>query len=175
MLVRDAGPEDAPACAAIYAPYVTGTAVSFEAEPPTPDEMRARIASAQAAHAWLVAQDPGEPGVLGFAYAGPWKARVAYRWSCEVTVYVAAGAQRRGVGRTLYEALFERLANQGFRTLVAGVTLPNDASVGLHRALGFEPIGTFPRIGWKLGQWQDVAYLVRPIGPDGPPRPLAPA
>src|SRR6059058_3725801 len=166
MLVRDAASVDAAACAAIYAPYVTGTAITFEIEPPSTAEIEQRIAAAQATHAWLVAEDDS---VLGYAYAGPWKARAAYRWSCETAVYVAAAGQRRGVGRSLYEALFERLAERGFRTLVAGVTLPNEASVGLHRTLGFESVGTFPRIGWKLGQWREVTYLVKALGPDGPP------
>ena len=169
MIVRDASVDDAAACAGIYAPYVRDTAISFEAEPPTADEMAARIRTAQEGHAWLVADD-GE-ALLGYAYASSWKGRPAYRWSCEVTVYVAATAWRRGVGRILYEALFDRLLARGYRTLLAGVTLPNDASVGLHRALGFEDVGTFRRIGWKLGEWRDVHYLVRTIGAehDGPP------
>jgi phosphinothricin acetyltransferase len=167
MLVRDATVEDAAACAAIYAPYVTGSAITFEYDPPDAAAMAERIAVAQRRHAWLVAERGGV--VVGYAYAGPWKARSAYRWSAEVTVYVAADAQRVGIGRTLYEALFDRLAARGYRTLVAGVTLPNDASVGVHRALGFEPVGTFGRIGWKLGRWHDVHYLSRTIGADADP------
>ena len=166
MHVRVATPADGAACAAIYAPYVSGSAITFEQEPPGAEAMAERIATALANHAWLVAERDG--GVVGYAYAGPWKARPAYRWSCEVTVYVAGDEQRGGVGRALYEALFERLAGRGYRTFVGGVTLPNDASVGLHRALGFEPVGTFTRIGWKLGQWRDVHYLVKHIG-DGEP------
>jgi len=164
MHVRDATPDDAALCAAIYAPYVTGSVITFESEPPDAGAMAERIAAAQVKHAWLVAERDG--AVAGYAYAGPWKARPAYRWSCEATVYVAAGAQRGGVGRALYAALLDRLAARGYRTVVGGVTLPNDASVGLHRALGFEPVGTFPRIGWKLGEWRDVHYLVRHLGPD---------
>jgi L-amino acid N-acyltransferase YncA len=164
MLVRDATVDDAAACAAIYAPYVTGSAITFEHDPPDAAAMAERIAAAQRSHAWLVAERGGT--VVGYAYAGPWKARPAYRWSTEVTVYVAVEAHRAGVGRALYEALFERLAARGYRTLVGGITLPNDASVGVHRALGFEPVGTFPRIGWKLGEWRDVHYLVKHLGPD---------
>lgn len=163
MLVRDAATDDAAACAAIYAPYVTGSAITFEHDPPDAAAMGQRIAAAQREHAWLVAELDG--AVVGYAYAGPWKARPAYRWSAEVTVYVAAAAHRAGVGRALYEALFVRLAARGFRTLVGGVTLPNDASVGVHRALGFEPVGTFHRIGWKLGEWRDVHYLVKHLNP----------
>lgn len=169
MPVRDATERDAEACAAIYAPYVTDTAVTFEYEPPSPAEMARRIVAAQREHAWLVLED-GEGAVIGYAYAGPFKQRAAYRWSCEVSVYLAPGPRRTGAGRQLYEALFLRLAERGFRMLVAVMTLPNDASEGLHRALGFEPVGTLRRIGWKHGQWRDVAWAQRSLGPaDGPP------
>ena len=176
MHVRDATAHDAAACAAIYAPYVTDTAVTFEYEPPTPAEMARRIAEAQRRHAWLVleADEVGEGClVVGYAYAGPYKARAAYRWSSEVSVYLAMGRHGRGGGRQLYEALFARLAERGYRTLIAGMTLPNEASAGLHRALGFEPVGTFRRVGWKHGEWRDVAYAELSIGPgDGPPSEL---
>jgi L-amino acid N-acyltransferase YncA len=168
MKVRDANAHDAEACAAIYAPYVTDTTITFEYEPPSAAEMARRIAAAQRAHAWLVLEDDGR--VVGYAYAGPYKERAAYRWSSEVSVYLEMGRRRSGSGRLLYEALFERLAERGFRTLVAVMTLPNDASEGLHRAMGFEPIGTFRRVGWKHGQWRDVAWAQRSLGADdGPP------
>ncbi len=167
LRIRDASEDDAEACAAIYAPYVTDTAVSFELVPPTPAEMADRIASAARAHAWLVLEH--EAAVIGYAYGGPFKSREAYRWSCEVSVYLERGHHRRGGGRALYQALFERLATRGFRTVVAGMTLPNDASVALHRSLGFEPVGTYRRIGWKFGQWRDVAWTQRSIGTDEDP------
>jgi L-amino acid N-acyltransferase YncA len=171
MPIRDATEHDAAACAAIYAPYVTDTAITFEYEPPTEAEMARRIAAAQRAHAWLVLEDGGR--VVGYACAGPYKERAAYRWSCEVSVYLEMGRRRSGSGRALYEALFARLAERGFRTLVAGMTLPNDASEGLHRALGFEPIGISRRIGWKHGQWRDVAWAQRLLTTDdGPPTEL---
>jgi L-amino acid N-acyltransferase YncA len=163
--IRDATAADAAACAAIYAPYVTGTAITFEYEPPSAEEMAGRIAAAQRTHAWLVLEDEGR--VVGYAYGGPYKERAAYRWSCEVSVYLQPGRRRTGGGRALYEALFERLAGRGLRTAVAGMTLPNEASVGLHRTLGFEPIGTSRRIGWKHGAWHDVAWAQRALGPDG--------
>lgn len=172
MLVRDATEHDAASCAAIYAPYVTDTAITFEDEPPTSAEMARRIAEAQRGHAWMVLEDDGaDEGcrVIGYAYAGPYKARAAYRWSSEVSVYLAMGRHRSGGGRQLYEALFARLAQRGYRTLIAGMTLPNEASEGLHRALGFEPVGTFRRVGWKHGQWWDVAYARRSIGPEDRP------
>jgi len=166
--VRDASPLDGEACAAIYAPYVTGTAITFEIQPPTAAEMAQRIADAQATHAWMVLEDEGR--VIGYAYAGPMKPRAAYRWSCEVSVYLEQGRRRTGGGRALYEALFDRLIERGFRTAVAGMTLPNDASVGLHKALGFEPIGTYRKIGWKLDSWHDVAWAQRQLAvlPDPP-------
>jgi L-amino acid N-acyltransferase YncA len=166
--VRDASAEDAAACAAIYAPYVENTAITFETDPPAPEEMARRIASAQRTHAWLVLEDAGR--VVGYAYGGPFKSRAAYRWSCEVSVYLEAGRRRTGGGRALYEALLDRLAARGFRTAVAGMTLPNDASAGLHRAMGFEPVGTYRRIGWKHGAWHDVAWVQTAIrAGDHPP------
>ncbi len=171
--IRDATAADGAACAAVYAPYVLGSAITFETEPPTPAQMAERIAVAQATHAWLVLVD--EDRVVGYAYGGPYKARAAYRWSCEVSVYLEVGRRRGGGGRSLCEALFARLAERGYRTAVAGMTLPNDASVGLHRALGFEPVGTYRRIGWKNGAWHDVAWMQRPLGPtdtaEPPPEP----
>lgn len=169
--IRAATKDDAESCAAIYAPYVLDTAVTFETEPPSVEQMAERIAVAQDIHAWLVLTDGGR--VVGYAYGGPYKARAAYRWSCEVSVYLESGRRRTGGGRSLYEALFARLAERGFRTAVAGMTLPNDASVGLHRALGFEPVGTYRRIGWKHGAWHDVAWTQRPLAAgETPPAPL---
>jgi phosphinothricin acetyltransferase len=167
-MIRDATPDDAPACAAIYAPYVRDTSITFESAPPSPAEMARRIAAAQRAHAWVVLDDAGR--IVGYAYGGPYKERAAYQWSCEVSLYVEHGRRRRGAGRALYEALFARLAERGYRMVVAGTTLPNDASVGLHRAMGFEPIGTFRRIGWKHDAWHDVAWTQRPlVSANGPP------
>ena len=168
LVVRDASARDAGACAAIYAPYVTDTAITFETEPPSPAQMAARIASAQRSHAWVVLEDGGR--VVGYAYGGPFKPRPAYRWSCEVSVYLELGRRRTGGGQALYTALLARLAERGYRTAVAGMTLPNDASAGLHRAMGFAPVGTYRRIGWKHGAWHDVAWRQREIGDgDGPP------
>jgi L-amino acid N-acyltransferase YncA len=169
--VRGASEHDAEACAAIYAPYVTETAITFETDPPPPAEMARRIAAAARSHAWLVLEDGGR--VVGYAYGGPYKSRAAYRWSCEVSVYLERAQRRTGGGRALYQALFTRLAERGYRTAVAGMTLPNDASVGLHRAMGFEPVGTYRRIGWKHDTWHDVAWVQRAIaaGHDPPAGP----
>lgn len=168
LTIRDASGQDAEACAALYAPYVTDTAITFETDPPQPAEMAERIAAATRTHAWVVLADRGR--VVGYAYGGPYKSRAAYRWSCEVSIYLEHGRRRTGGGRALYDALFARLAQRGYRTLVAGMTLPNDASVGLHRAMGFEPVGTYRRIGWKNGAWHDVAWVQRNLatGQDPP-------
>jgi L-amino acid N-acyltransferase YncA len=168
LTIRDATAQDAAACAAIYAPYVRDTAISFELTPPSPVEMAERIAAAQLGHAWLVAEDAGR--LVGYAYASRFQAREAYRWSCEVSVYLEPRRRRTGAGRALYLALFERLVARGYRTAVAGMTLPNEASVALHRALGFEPVGTYRRIGWKHGRWHDVARVQRSLvdGADPP-------
>lgn len=153
MVVRPATPDDAPACAAIYAPYVTDTAVSFEEEPPAVAEMARRMA---AAHVWLVLEDAGE--VVGYAYAGTFHARAAYRWATETSVYLRRGFERRGGGRALYAVLLPLLKERGFTSAIAGMTLPNPGSVGLHASLGFEPVGTYRRIGFKHGAWHDVAW-----------------
>jgi L-amino acid N-acyltransferase YncA len=171
LQVRHASERDAAACAAIYAPYVTDTAISFETEPPTAAEMARRIAAAQRRHAWLVLEDGDR--VVGYAYGNAFHSRAAYRWACEVSVYLELGRRRTGGGRMLYEALLARLTERGFRVALAGTTLPNDASVGLHRALGFEPVGTYRRIGFKHGAWHDVAWTQRFLagGSDPPPEP----
>jgi phosphinothricin acetyltransferase len=123
--------------------------------------MAERIGTALSSHAWLILESAGR--VAGYAYGGPFRSRAAYRWSAEVSVYLERGFERRGGGRSLYQALFSRLSERGFRTAVAGMTLPNDASVALHRAMGFEPVGTYRAIGWKLGAWHDVAWMQRPL------------
>ncbi len=165
--VRNASEDDATACAAIYAPYVRETAVSFEGEPPSHAQMAERIAVATRTHAWLVLED--DDRLVGYAYGGQHQKRAAYRFSCEVSVYVEQGRRRTGSGRALYEALFKRLTARGYLMAVAGMTLPNDASAGLHRAMGFEPVGVYRRVGWKLGAWHDVAWMQRALGVERDP------
>jgi L-amino acid N-acyltransferase YncA len=167
--VRQASERDAAACAAIYAPYVADTAITFETDAPSRAEMAERIAAASRRHAWLVLEDDGR--VVGYAYGTAFNARAAYRWACEVSVYLETGRRRTGGGRALYEALFARLAERGLRIAAAGMTLPNEGSVGLHRAMGFEPVGTYRRIGFKHGRWHDVAWMQRELaGGEGTPR-----
>jgi phosphinothricin acetyltransferase len=158
MPIRDATSDDAASCAALYAPYVTDTVISFETEPPSATEMARRIDDA---HAWFVLEDDGR--IAGFAYAHPFAERAAYRWSCETSIYLERGRRRTGAGRALYETLFERLRDNGFCRAFAGMTLPNDASAGLHRALGFEPAGVYRRVGWKHGAWRDVAWVQKDL------------
>ena len=138
----------------MYAPYVLESAVSFEETAPSAEEMAARIA---AAHLWLVAETEGR--VVGFAYAGRHAARAAYRWAAEVSVYLDPSRQRRGIGRSLYVELIAALGEAGFCTLCAGITQPNKASNRLHESLGFAPIGTYERIGFKHGKWHDVMWM----------------
>lgn len=166
LTTRAATERDGDACAAIYAPYVTDTVISFELEPPTPEQMAARIAAARR-YAWLVLEDGGE--VIGYAYGHPFAERAAYRWSCETSIYLAAGRRGNGGGRLLYVALLARLAARGYRRAMAGMTLPNEASEGLHLALGFEPAGVYRKVGWKNGAWHDVAWVQKTITPDDAP------
>lgn len=154
MILRLASPTDAAAIAAIYAPVVRETATSFEMEPPDADEMRRRMDAVLPSHPWLVAEEEGQ--VLGYAYAGAHRSRAAYQWSVEPSVYVAAEAQGRGIGRRLYTALFAVLRAQGFVRAYAGITIPNEASLGLHRAFGFEDVGVYRNVGYKHGAWHDV-------------------
>jgi L-amino acid N-acyltransferase YncA len=172
--IRDAEPDrDAAACAAIYAPHVEDGATSFEERAPDAEEVAGRIERVSASHPWLVAERGGE--VLGYVYACPHRARPAYRWSVDVAVYIAAGERRRGHGRRLYEALFERLREGGFRMACAGITLPNEASVGLHESLGFRAVGVYREIGWKRGAWHDVGWWQLELAPPpagAPPEPL---
>jgi L-amino acid N-acyltransferase YncA len=165
---------DAVAIAAIYAPHVTGSAISFELEPPTAAEMAARIAAVLPIAPWLVLERAG--GVAGYAYAARHRDRAAYQWSVDASVYVRADHMRRSVGRALYTSLFALLRVQGFHAVHAGATLPNPASVGLHESMGFRAIGVYPAVGFKHGAWHDVSWWQLRIRdradlPSTPPRP----
>jgi phosphinothricin acetyltransferase len=172
MRIRLATEPDAVAVLAIYAPIVEATATSFEVISPTVPEMAARIVDRQPAYPWLVAEEAGS--VTGYAYAGPFAARASYGWSVETSVYLAQDSRGKGIGRALYVALFELLTAQGYRRVMAGVALPNPASVALHEKLGFTPVGVYRNVGWKLGAWRDVGWWQRGLGAleDDPPAPL---
>jgi phosphinothricin acetyltransferase len=173
--IRLATEQDAAAIQAIYAPYVRETVISFELEPPDAATMQARIRKIAEIFPWLVCEHQG--AIAGYAYASRHRERPAYQWSVDVTVYVQRGLHRSGVGRGLYMSLFGLLRLQGFFNAYAGIALPNDASIGLHRALGFQPIGIYEHIGYKLGRWHSVAWLgltlQSPAESPAPPRPLS--
>jgi len=158
LTIRPAGPADAAAIAAVYAPYVTDGVASFEAVAPDADEMLRRVL-AQPRLPWLVALR--DDVLVGYAYAGQHKTRAAYRWAVDVSVYVAASEQRQGTGRALYGELLPQLASLGYVTAFAGITLPNPGSVGLHESLGFTPVGVYEGVGFKQGQWHDVGWWQR--------------
>jgi L-amino acid N-acyltransferase YncA len=155
--VRFVEERDAEAIRDIYAPFVSGSATSFEIDPPDAPAMEQRIRELRGQYPWLVFENGKQ--VLGYAYASSHRTRRAYQWCVEVSVYVHAAARQYGVGRALYRALFEILRRQGYVNAYAGITLPNPASMGLHESLGFLPVGVFSRIGFKFGQWHDVAWL----------------
>jgi len=154
--LRVATAADAAPIAAIYAPYIVDSAISFELEPPSAEEMAARIARIAGRYPWLVAEQADR--VVGYAYASENRARPAYRWGVEVTVYLERDAHGRGIGRQLYAALFALLRSQGFVNAYGIITLPNPASVGIHEALGFRQAGVFRHAGFKNGQWLDVGW-----------------
>ncbi|MCV7352845.1 GNAT family N-acetyltransferase [Mycobacterium parmense] len=155
--VRPASPDDAEGCVAIYRPYVLETAVSWELEAPTVDEMAARIAAHRVAHEWLVAERDHQ--IVGFAYAHAMRSLATYRWSVETGLYVDGGHQRGGCGRALYAQLMNRLAQRGYRQAFAGITQPNEASNGFHRSFGFTDAGLYRSVEWKHGKWHDVAWM----------------
>jgi phosphinothricin acetyltransferase len=172
-IIRLATEDDAEAVRAIYAPFCDeGSHVSFEVMAPPVEEVRRRIGATLARYPWLVAEDDGQ--VLGYAYAGQHRERAAYRWSVDVSVYIGDGQRRSGVGRGLYRSLFDTLRFQGFATAFAGATLPNEGSVGLHRAMGFEEVGIYRQVGYKAGAWHDVIWWRLPLRepPDHPAEPL---
>jgi L-amino acid N-acyltransferase YncA len=162
IVMRLARDTDAEAVAAIYAPYVRDTAISFELEPPTADELRQRMRTTLAHAPWLVCEADGE--VLGYAYAGRFHARAAYQWTVEVTVYVHHDHRRRRIGEGLCSALLDGVREQGFRTAVGIIALPNPASVGLHEHLGFRPAGVLGSVGFKHGRWHDVGWWALALG-----------
>lgn len=163
LIVRAARPDDAAAIAAIYAPYVRDTAITFELDAPGAEAMRGRIESVSRRYPYIVAERGGT--VLGYAYADGYRSRAAYRWAVETTVYVDRGHPREGVGRALYRPLIERSAAAGFVTALGVIALPNAASVALHEAVGFVHVGTQAGVGYKFSRWHDVGFWQRDLGP----------
>lgn len=172
IAVRPAVPADGPAFAAIYRPVVRDTAISMEVEPPDDAEMTRRIATITARFPWFAAEGDGR--VVGYAYASRHRERAGYRWAVDVAAYVAQSERGRGVARALYRVLLPTLCDLGYRRALAGIALPNAASVALHRSFSFEDAGMYRRIGFKLGAWTDVLWLMKDLGdtaePPGEPR-----
>ncbi len=166
--IRIARPEDAGAMLSIYAPFVRDSAVTFETEVPTERDMASRIEETLRRFPWLVAEREGK--IVGYAYAGLHRVRHAYRWSCEVSIYLDAAVRGRGLGRALYERLIEHLRDLGYLNAYGGAVLPNDASVKLHESLGFEPVGVYRKVGYKQGRFWDVGWwALRLAEPEGVP------
>jgi L-amino acid N-acyltransferase YncA len=155
--VRQAGPQDAVGCLTIYRPYVENTAVSWELDVPTVDEMAQRITAACEMHAWLVLESADR--TVGFAYGHALNRLPSYRWSVETGLYVADDHHRCGGGRKLYTQLLNRLGERGYRRAFAGITQPNEASNGFHRSMGFGDVGLYRRVEWKHDRWHDVAWM----------------
>jgi L-amino acid N-acyltransferase YncA len=151
----------------IYKHYVENSWISFEEEVPGTSDFTARVGKYVSGWVCLVAEHEGS--VVGYAYGSAHRERPAYRWSTETTVYLRDGLHRKGIGRSLYGELLPRLRAKGYCNAFAGVALPNEASVGLHQAVGFKPIGVFPRVGFKFGQWRDVAWFHKPLAEAPPP------
>jgi phosphinothricin acetyltransferase len=177
IAIRLATDADAVPIARIYAPFVESDSTSFETEPPSSDDMRMRIRETTTAYPWLVCDCDGF--VAGYAYATRHRARAAYQWCVETSVYVHADFRRSGVARGLYTSLLAILEAQGFVNAYAGITLPNARSVALHEAMGFLPVGVYRGIGYKLGAWHDVGWwhlvIARHPSLPHPPKRLAEA
>ena len=154
--IRLAVAGDAAAVAGVCRPFGDSTVISFETEPPDERQMRGRILETLETYPWLVCECDG--AVVGYAYATKHRVRAAYRWSVDTAVYIDAAHHRRGIGRGLYASLCTILARQGYVNAYAGITLPNPASVGLHEAVGFQPVGVYRQVGHKLGAWHDVGW-----------------
>ncbi len=157
MEIRTATTADAETLAEIYNFYVADTVVTFEEEVVSADEMAWRISDIQGrGYPWIVLEFRGE--IWGFAYAGQFRRRAAYRFSVESTVYLSRSAIGKGVGKLIYGRLIELLSELEFRSVIGAISLPNDASVRLHEKLGFKKAGLFPEIGFKFDRWVDVGY-----------------
>lgn len=154
--IRLAEPADAAAIQAIYAPFVRETIISFEYDPPSVEEMRQRMAKVQPQFPWLVGTHQGV--VVGYAYASAHRERLGYQWAADVSVYLASAWHGQGIGHALYTTLFAILRAQGYLHVCAGISLPNPASVALHEKMGMQPVGIFPKIGFKLHAWHDVGW-----------------
>ena len=170
IVIRPTIASDMQSICEIVNHYIATTTVNFRTEPQLVEEWASDWEKYHERYPWLVACREGK--VIGMAYAGPWKARAAYDWCAEVTVYVAADCQRRGVGRLLYTRLLGCIETQRFHSAVAVIGLPNAPSVALHEALGFRHVGTLKDVGYKFGAWRDVGFWQKAIRATGDPERL---
>ena len=161
MEIRLAKPSDAAALLAIYAPYVENTAITFEYEVPTIEDFTNRIAKTLEKYPYLVAEEDGV--VLGYAYASTYYARAAYDWAVELSVYVSQDARGKGVGSKLYDVIEEMLEQMGYIHFLACISLPNEASLALHRKRGYQQVAHFPKIGYKFNRWHDIVWLQKSL------------
>lgn len=159
--IRLATLDDSEGILEIYAPYITGTSVTFEYDVPTITEFRERMANIQKTYPWLVCEI--NKHIVGYAYASRFREREAYNWSVSLSIYLKEDCHRKGIGKALYFALFELLKLQGYYNAYATVTLPNPKSEGFHAALGFREIGVYHKAGYKLGSWHDIKCYERKI------------
>lgn len=162
-MIRAVRPGDGASICGIYNHYIANTVVTFATEPETVEAMGEAIAAADDRHPWLVWVEDG--AVLGYALAGAWKSRCAYRYSVETTIYLDPAAAGRGIGTRLYAELLERVRAAGHHSALGGIALPNPASVALHEKLGFRQVGRFVQVGRKFGRWVDVGYWQRIFAP----------
>lgn len=154
--IRPVSSDDAEAICAIYNYYVQNSTISFEEEGVSPVEMSRRIVDVTESLPWLVIENEGV--VDGYAYATKWRARSAYRFSVEISVYLSPNAIGKGYGANLYANLMERLAILGVHAVIAGIALPNEKSIKLHEKIGLKKIAHFEQVGFKNQQWVDVGY-----------------
>lgn len=156
-MIREVTPEDAAALAAVYNPFVTGTAITFETQPVSAAEMRRRIEELSPRYPYYVYEDGGE--VLGYCYLHPWKPRAAYSRTWEVTIYLSSAAQGRGVGSEMLRRLIADARERGVIALIACITQGNEHSIGFHKHLGFKQVSLFEKVGYKFGRMLDVVDL----------------
>lgn len=154
--IRTVRDEDFDAIATLTNYYIVNTPIHFGSDPVTSEELRGSWMKTRERYPFLIAAVDG--GFVGYAKAGVWRDRAAYLWTTEVGIYVERGTQGRGVGKALYGTLMDGLRKQGFHSVIGGITLPNEASVGLHEALGFKQVSHVKHAGWKFGKWHDVGF-----------------
>jgi phosphinothricin acetyltransferase len=167
LMIREAREADFEAVTAITNHYITTSSIHFAYEPLSPAEVAAQWAKAKGRYPWLVATQHDR--LVGHARAGVWRDRAAYQWTTEIGLYVADDCHRRGIGRRLYSELIAEVTRRGFRSAIAGITMPNDPSVALHRALGFVSVGTVREAGYKNGAWHAVEFWQKQLSSSAEP------